>query len=87
MSQLRVAWGALAPHANNMEYSLPVHSAQASSANPNNSSDSASLPRGTGSSTLSAACGTRLHAGCDTHPRLVPLVGCAPLDALFLAAD
>ena len=51
MSQLRVAWGAPAPHANNMEYPLPVHSAPASCANPSNSSDSASLTRGPAPST------------------------------------
>ena len=51
VSQLRVAWGAPAPHANNMEYPLPVHSAPASCANPSNSSDSASLTRGPAPST------------------------------------
>ena len=42
MSQLRVAWGAPAPHANNMEYPLPLHNVPASCANPNNSSGNAS---------------------------------------------
>lgn len=84
MSQLRVAWGTPAPHVSNVRYSLPAHSAPTSFANPDNSSDSGSLPHGTVPSTLSIACGTRSHVVCDMHqPPALPL-DCAPLGVLSL---
>ncbi len=80
MSQLRVAWGAPAPPASNVGLSLPVHSAPASFANPDNSSDSGLLPHGTAPSTLSNACGTHLHAGCGTRQPRARLDDCARPD-------
>ena len=80
MSQLRVAWGAPAPHASNVVHSLPARSAPTSFANPDNFSDSGSLPHGTAPSTLSTDGDIRLHAGYGTRQPHARLGDCARPD-------
>ncbi|MNJ62954.1 hypothetical protein D3C77_588130 [compost metagenome] len=73
MSQLRVAWGAPAPHANIVGHPFPVHNAPASFANSDNSSGNESPPHGTAPSTPLADGDTRLHAGCGmSRPLALP---------------
>ena len=81
MSQLRVAWGASCKQRGTF---TSARSAPTSFANPDNFSDSGSLPHGTAPSTLSIDGDIRLHAGCGTRQPHARLDDCARPDGSLL---